>query len=57
MARDIEASTELDDEALAIILRRRPDLKGKSLEEVKAVLRQQNPEKIDRRRKYPPRQL
>jgi hypothetical protein len=36
---------EMNDEALAIIQRRRPDLKGKSLEEVRAILKAEHPTK------------
>ena len=53
MARDdTEAAIQLDDEALAIIQRRRPDLKGKTLEEVKAIFRHEKP-MTDQRRKRP----
>ena len=34
--------TQLSDEALAIIQRRRHDLKGKSLEEIRAILKKEH---------------
>jgi len=37
---------DMDDEALAIILRRRPDLHGKNLQEVRAILKIQYPSKV-----------
>ena len=36
---------EMDDEAMAIIVRHRPDLQGKTLEEAKAILRTKHPGK------------
>ena len=45
---DLGPDWDMQEEALAIIKRRRPDLKGKSLVEVQAILRAEHP-KTDRR--------
>ena len=47
MAKDQEQPKpwEMNDETLAIILRRRPDLQGKTLEEAKAIIKAQYPGK------------
>jgi hypothetical protein len=47
---------DFDEAAVAIILRRRPDLKGKSLKEIRAILKQQiaRPKRRRGRSKKPP---
>jgi len=42
-------TVDFDDEALAIMQRRRPDLAGKTLEECRAILRAKFPGKCARR--------
>ncbi|HYJ85147.1 MAG TPA: hypothetical protein VEW46_03765 [Pyrinomonadaceae bacterium] len=47
MSKDAEQPRpwEMNDETMAILLRRRPDLKGKTLEEAKAIIKAQYPGK------------